>query len=450
MKFTSTFSALLVVLPLIANVSALSLPEEGLVARQRGGFGGFGGNKGQAAGQGAAAQAAASKAAAAAAASKAAAAKGATGKGAAATTTAAAAAATTTAAAAGTGNNAASGTGAAATGGDPQSSTTINPAVIQTTDDGQNPPVAGQSAADTSLNNFANDCLPNLAKFPLTNGLQITTGSCNPIPIGQIPSTAAIPSCKFQSPTNGDTIAANTAFTVTLANKNIQLGTFTNAQKTYFANPQKLNAQGQIIGHTHIVIESIDSLATTKVSDPTKFQFFKGVDTAADAQGNVQVAVAAGLPAGFYRMGTIMSSATHQPVIVAIAQHGIVDDMIYITVSANGAAANNAGGAAAAGNATAATGAAAGTAATGNGAAAAGTAATGKGAAAAGTAATGKGAAAAGTAKGAAATTVAAAAANTGKAATGATAAKGSTAQGATSKGAKTGGRGGRGGRSRL
>jgi hypothetical protein len=133
-----------------------------------------------------------------------------------------------------------------------------------------------------------------------------------------------------ESPKNLDTIASGETFNIVLQTKGIQLGTFTNAQKTYFANPQKLNAQGQIIGHTHIVMETIDSLTTTKVTDPTKFFFFKGVNDAQDAQGNVQVPVAGGVKPGVYRMCTIVSSATHQPAIVPIAQHGSLDDCIYV------------------------------------------------------------------------------------------------------------------------
>lgn len=58
MKFTSTFSALLVVLPLMAHVSGLAVPEGAVVARQRGGFGGKGAKaappaKGAATGKGA-------------------------------------------------------------------------------------------------------------------------------------------------------------------------------------------------------------------------------------------------------------------------------------------------------------------------------------------------------------------------------------------------------------
>ncbi|KAJ7226093.1 hypothetical protein GGX14DRAFT_642831, partial [Mycena pura] len=206
---------------------------------------------------------------------------------------------------------------------------TLDPSVIQTTDDGQNPPVAGQSAADVSPNNFINKCALSLPQTPLTNGLQITTGSCNPIPIGQIPSVDAMPSCKFQNPPNLATIAPNTAFNVVLLQKNMQLGVFTNAQKTYFGNPQALDGNGQIIGHQHIVIEAIDSITTVTPTDPKTFIFFKGVDDKVDGADTITVPVTAGLPAGVYRMGTIVSSQTHQPAIVPIAQHGMLDDVVY-------------------------------------------------------------------------------------------------------------------------
>jgi hypothetical protein len=440
-----------VVLPLMANVSGLAVPEAALVSRQRGG-----GRFGQGQGQGQAAKGGAAAAAAAAASSKAAAAAAAKntavagGGKAVASSTSVASAANTAAAGAGTANNAGGGaaTGAGAAAGaavaptDPQalqSSNIISPTVIQTTDDGQNPPVDGQTAADISKNNFANACALTLPKVPITNGLQITSGSCNPIPIGQIPSVSNMPSSKYQSPKNLDVIASGQTFTISLQTKGIQLGTFTNAQKTYFANPQKLNAQGQIIGHTHVVMEAIDSLTTTTVTDPTKFFFFKGVNTAQDAQGNVAVDVTGGVTPGAYRMCTIVSSATHQPAIVAIAQHGSLDDCIYFTASPGGAAAAGAGAAAAgagaaAGNATAAAGtgaagaAAAGTAAAtaakgaAAGTAAAGTAAAGTAAAPA-TAKAGKGAATA--AKGAKAAPAAAPAAAKAAPATAKPAAKG-------------------------
>ena len=42
--------------------------------------------------------------------------------------------------------------------------------------------------------------------------------------------------------------------------------------------------------------------------------------------------VADGLPAGFYRMASYNTAANSQPALVAIAQHGSLDDMVYFTV----------------------------------------------------------------------------------------------------------------------
>lgn len=36
--------------------------------------------------------------------------------------------------------------------------------------------------------------------------------------------------------------------------KNIEMGSFTNAQENYYAAPQQLNRTGFIIGHTHVVV----------------------------------------------------------------------------------------------------------------------------------------------------------------------------------------------------
>ncbi|KAJ7328885.1 hypothetical protein DFH08DRAFT_1023441, partial [Mycena albidolilacea] len=76
---------------------------------------------------------------------------------------------------------------------------------ILTSVKGQNPPVTGQTGANVSRNNFADLCVLSLPKVPLTNRLQIATGSCNPIPFGNIPSVDNIPSSKFHSPKNLDT-----------------------------------------------------------------------------------------------------------------------------------------------------------------------------------------------------------------------------------------------------
>lgn len=201
--------------------------------------------------------------------------------------------------------------------------------------------------------------------------------------MGIIAATTNMPSSKFTNPKNLDTIKANTAFTVTMAINNLETGHFVNAEENYFAAPQQVNAQGDVQGHSHIVIEAIDSLTSTAVTDPTRFAFFKGLNDAA-VGGVLSADVTAGLPAGTYRLASINTAANHQPVLVAIAQHGTLDDMVYVrflstlslldsradfvcsftqfTVTDDGAAA---AGAAAAGNATAAATGATAAAATG-------------------------------------------------------------------------------------
>jgi hypothetical protein len=149
--------------------------------------------------------------------------------------------------------------------------------------------------------------------------------------MGQIPAITAMPSCKFEVPTNLQNFDANTAFTIRMNIANMQTGAFVNAQANYFAAPQQLNAQGQIIGHSHVVIEPLDSVTQTKPTDPQKFSFFLGLNAA--AQGGVLTAdVTKGLPAGAYRLFSINTAANHQPVVGPVAQHGSFDDAVYVCV----------------------------------------------------------------------------------------------------------------------
>jgi len=235
-----------------------------------------------------------------------------------------------------------SGNNNVAAGGDPQTSLTLDPKVIATgfANNGQDVPAAGQVASITSSNNFINFCLtvPNL---PITNGKQITTGSCNPAPMGVIPSSDNMPSAKFTFPKNGDTIKATTAFTISMAVKNFQTGAFVNAQENYFAAPQQVNGQGQIIGHSHVVVEQLTALDQTTPTDPKTFAFFKGLNAAAQ-NGILTADVTSGLPSGFYKLSSINTAANHQPVLVPIAQHGSLDDAVYFTITNDGQPAANA------------------------------------------------------------------------------------------------------------
>ena len=170
--------------------------------------------------------------------------------------------------------------------------------------------------------------MPGKAK---TNGQQIVDGSCNQTPMGVIAAKALMPASKFVFPANGATVAANTNFTVKMAISNLETGHFTNPDTTFHMAPQQVNAQGNIIGHSHIVIEQLSSLDQTTPTDPNKFAFFKGLNAPA-ANGVLSASVDQGLPAGAYRLASINAAANHQPVLVAIAQHGSLDDMVYFTV----------------------------------------------------------------------------------------------------------------------
>ncbi|KAF8518088.1 hypothetical protein JB92DRAFT_2904358 [Gautieria morchelliformis] len=122
-----------------------------------------------------------------------------------------------------------------------------------------------------------------------------------------------------QCTVNFGTVAANTSFDISLEITGLQTGAFVNPDTNYFGASQQLNSKGQIIGHSHFVIEQINSLQDTGLT----------------------ATVAKGLPAGVYRAATINTAGNYQPLLVSVAQHGSLDDMIYFTVSANGAKAAN-------------------------------------------------------------------------------------------------------------
>ncbi|ORY89099.1 hypothetical protein BCR35DRAFT_346581 [Leucosporidium creatinivorum] len=226
----------------------------------------------------------------------------------------------------GGGNNQGGGNAAAE---DPQTSLTLDPSQVQPglALDGQQVPAANQVASATSVNNFINFCLTR-ADLPLTNGAQVKTGSCNNVPMGVIGAQAKAPTSKFINPPNFATIQSNTDFTVQMAINNLVTGNFVNAQSNYFAAPQNTDNNGIIIGHSHVVIEQIDKLDSTTVTNSQNFAFFKGFNEAA-VNGILSADVTGGLPAGVYKMSSINSASNHQPVLIGVAQHGSLDDAVY-------------------------------------------------------------------------------------------------------------------------
>jgi hypothetical protein len=145
-------------------------------------------------------------------------------------------------------------------------------------------------------------------------------------------------------------LKAGVPFTIKLAVNHLDVGNFVNAATNviinhlsfhhpvtqflynlqYFSAPQTVNAAGDVIGHTHVVAQKLAAIDATTPLDPNTFAFFKGVNGEAGADGLLTADVTDGLPAGFYRLTTINAAANHQPVLVAVSQHGLLDDAIYV------------------------------------------------------------------------------------------------------------------------
>ncbi|RIA90200.1 hypothetical protein C1645_797090 [Glomus cerebriforme] len=131
-------------------------------------------------------------------------------------------------------------------------------------------------------------------------------------------------------PKNNDVLKENTPFTIRTKTINIVTGFFDDPLKQYYIFPQTLNSKGLIQGHSHVTVQKIQD--ENEPLDPEIFAFFKGLNDPADANGELTVLVDNGLPAGKYRLCTMVSSFAHQPVLMPVAQRGSQDDCVRFTV----------------------------------------------------------------------------------------------------------------------
>ncbi|KAF7364040.1 hypothetical protein MSAN_01062700 [Mycena sanguinolenta] len=219
---------------------------------------------------------------------------------------------------------------------DAQTSLTLDPSVIASSFT-RNGVIAvsdvPNNASLTSSNNFINFCATTTA--PISNGAQLASGSCNPAPMGLIPTVNNMPSVLITQPAKGATVQANTTFSLQLLATNLQTGVFTSFTSNFLSAPQQLNSAGLVLGHFHVVIDPLDALDSTFPTDSLDFAYFSIVLDAATA-GEINTEVTNGLPEGFYRMTVTPRAANHQPVLVPTAEHGALNDVTYFTVTADG------------------------------------------------------------------------------------------------------------------
>jgi len=191
---------------------------------------------------------------------------------------------------------------------------------------------------DSDNANFINFC----AGQTLTNGAQLTRGSCNGIPMGKIPAAKNMISAMIVNPQPGDKIPAGETFNIAVQTVHLDAGFFVNPTTNYYTAPQNLNKDGDIIGHCHVTVQEIGSFKSQNPPDPVTFAFFKGIDDDGNGQGLLQAVVTDGLPAGIYRVCTMIAARNHQPVNMPVAQRGAQDDCTKFEV-VDGTGGNNSG-----------------------------------------------------------------------------------------------------------
>ncbi|KAL0069329.1 hypothetical protein AAF712_003694 [Marasmius tenuissimus] len=228
--------------------------------------------------------------------------------------------------------------------GDVQSSTTLLSSQVATgfanngidtpgfAHDGSDKPPVGQTASLTSKNNFINYCLST--NKALTNGQQSGSDSCNPIPIGAVPSSSKMPSFKFLYPKNFDVIPPNEAFRIRLNFMNMYIE-MTDPQTRYLSAPQQLAADGTIKGYPQIVIEALSALNQSSYTDPLRIAFAAPMNSY-DGDGVLITDASKGLPAGFYRLSSRALTANHAPLAYPELGRGTINDMIYFQVGDGG------------------------------------------------------------------------------------------------------------------
>lgn len=133
--------------------------------------------------------------------------------------------------------------------------------------------------------------------------------------MGEIPSTGNMISALFQNPQNNDDIAADQTFEISVQVNNLEAGSFTDPDVTYYSAPQTLQ-NGNIVGHTHVSCQVMNG---NQPPNPQEFAFFKGINDQGNGNGLLSAEVEGGLAAGSYRCCSMTSASNHQPVVMPVS-----------------------------------------------------------------------------------------------------------------------------------
>lgn len=135
--------------------------------------------------------------------------------------------------------------------------------------------------------------------------------------MGEIPSENNMIGAVFINPKNNQDIAADTTFDIEVKVANLNAGSFTNPDTTYYSAPQALGQNGNIVGHTHVSVQNFDD--ENNPPPTNQFAFFKGINNDVNANGNLAATVEGGLPTGSYRVCSLNSASNHQPVVMPVS-----------------------------------------------------------------------------------------------------------------------------------
>jgi hypothetical protein len=169
---------------------------------------------------------------------------------------------------------------------------------------------------------------PKAGQLKQGDGTQILTGVCSNTPQGEIPKVENMPSTLILYPDVGQKIKKNKPFDVKVKTTNLELCFFSDPAITYNTFPQVLNKKGLIQGHQHVTIQFLGkNMDNLEMPDATIFDFFKGLNDPSK-DGILTVAVDKGLSRkGIYRLCTIISSFSHQSVVLV----RIIISFLYVT-----------------------------------------------------------------------------------------------------------------------